>query len=171
MSGRRNINKRRATIDNKCFNCGRMRHFGRDCTAPSTRKKNKTDESSSNNNSQQWQNDRPRRNQANIATTNTADDDESDTEPFWPGMANMAKDAYQQAPEGIWYLDSYASAIWPTIKTCLSVNFVLNALTSPLPVAKVCVPKVLGPSQFSWSTDLLSGEKEWRMLLSATPTW
>lgn len=50
ISVRQNTNKRRATIDNKCFNCQRMRHFGRDCIALSACKKNKIDKSSSNNN-------------------------------------------------------------------------------------------------------------------------
>lgn len=109
VSRRRNTHKKRATIDNKCFNCGRLRHFGRDGIALSTRKKNKADESSGNNNGQHRRNNRPRRNRANIATATTTDDDKSAIKLFQLGIANMAKYAHQQAPEGIWYLDSYTS--------------------------------------------------------------
>lgn len=108
MSSRQNTNKRRATIDDKCFNCRRIRHFGTDCIALSTWKNNKTDESSSNNNSQQRWNNEPKRNWANIAPINTVDNDKSDTKPFRPGMANMAKDTHQQALKKVWYLNSYA---------------------------------------------------------------
>lgn len=44
-------------------------------------------------------------NRAHIAA---ADEDDSDPEPFRPGVANMVKES-MQAPRGVWYLDSCAS--------------------------------------------------------------
>lgn len=100
--GRNSTAKKRANSDDKCFNCGKLGHWGRDCTLPDHRAKwSKSDKSSS---SKQRQ---AKRNRANIAAFS---DDDSDPEPFRPGKANMVKEkeSSQQPPKGVWYLDSCA---------------------------------------------------------------
>lgn len=100
MSKGRNFSKRKAASDNKCYNCHKLGHFGRGCTLPDQRnKKKKSDEAP---NHRQW-----KRNCAHIAAV--VEEDDSDPEPFRPGMANMAKETDQQAPIGVWYLDYCAS--------------------------------------------------------------
>lgn len=79
----------------------KARTLGRDCTLPDQRKRNKSHESSRSNHQQ------AKRNRANIATS--TNDNDSNPEPFKPGMANMAKESRQQAPKGVWYFDSCAS--------------------------------------------------------------
>ena len=93
MSKDRNSTKRKASSEDKCFNCGKLGHRGRDCTLPDQRKRNKPHKSSRSNHQQ------AKRNRANIATS-TGDDD-SDPEPFKPGIANMVKKSRQQAPKGV----------------------------------------------------------------------
>lgn len=83
--------KKKATSEDKYFNCHKIGHFGRNCTAPDIRLLKK------------------KRNRGHIVAV--ADDD-SNTKPksFKPGKAYMAKEKFNlQASKGIWYLDSYAS--------------------------------------------------------------
>lgn len=88
--------KRKVNSDDKCFNYGKLGHFERDCTAPSTKKKNKSDKST---NGHQRRNNK--RNRVHIVAAQS-DDDESDTIPFRPGKAKMAREhTRQQAPKRI----------------------------------------------------------------------
>ena len=110
MSWGRNLSgmKRKATSKDKCYNCQKYGHFGRDCRLPDQqsskqrsfnhRKKPRPEESTK---------QQPTRNRAHIAAT-TDDDKNSKPEPFRPGVANMVKESKMQAPRDVWYLDSCA---------------------------------------------------------------
>lgn len=104
MSSRgKNAGKRKATSEDRCYNCHKFGHFGRDCRSTDQRppepKKPKSTELAT-----RQQNTR---NRAHLAAA-TADED-SDPEPFRPGAANMVKKTRMQAPKSTWYLDSCAS--------------------------------------------------------------
>lgn len=105
--GRNSTTKRKVNSDNKCFNCGKLEYWGRECILPDHRaKKSKLDKSS---NSKQRQ---AKQNRANIAASaGNNDNDDSNLEPFRPDKANMAKEkkSSQQPPKRVWYLDSCAS--------------------------------------------------------------
>lgn len=101
MSKDWNSTKRKANNENKCFNCGKLRHWGKNCTLPDQRKRNQSHKSSRSNHQQAKQNC------ANIAAL--TGEDYFDPEPFKPSMVNMAKKTRQQAPKGVWYLDSCVS--------------------------------------------------------------
>lgn len=84
---------KRQAIKDKCFNCHKMRHFGRDCTAPdSYPKKNKRTEEAP---SQQ----QPKHNRAHI--TAVVDTDNLEPKPFRPGKANMAKETTLRSPKKV----------------------------------------------------------------------
>lgn len=82
---------RRKASSNKCFNCQKYGHFGRDCRLSNQRppeqrkqrKRPKTDELA--------KTQQPARNRAHIAAAAT--DDNSDTKLFCPGIANMVKES------------------------------------------------------------------------------
>ena len=111
MSWGRNLSgmKRKATSEDKCYNCQKYGHFGRDCKLPDQRsseqqslnhrKKPRPEESTK---------QQPTRNRTYIAAA-TDDDDNSEPEPFRPGVANMVKESKMQAPRDIWYLNLCAS--------------------------------------------------------------
>lgn len=138
MSWGRNLSgmKRKATSEDKCYNCQKYGHFGRDCRLPDEqsseqqslnhRKKPRPEESTK---------QKPKRNRAHIAAT-TDNDDNSEPEPFRPGIANMVKESKMQAPRDIWYLDSCASRHLTTTRTCSLKNFDQNASISPPSEAK-----------------------------------
>lgn len=100
--GKNGTGKRKATSEDRCYNCHKFGHFRRDCRnadqRPPEQKKPKTIEPTR-------QQSTRLRNRAHIAAT----DDDSDPEPFRPGVANMVKKTKMQALRGTWYLDSCAS--------------------------------------------------------------
>lgn len=99
MSQGWNGSKRKASSDDKCYNCRKFGHFGQDCRLPDQQKKQRSDEPTK---------QQPARNRAHIAAA-TAEDNDSDIEFFRPGVANMMKESNMQAPRDVWYLDSCAS--------------------------------------------------------------
>lgn len=101
--GKNSTGKRKATSEDRCYNCHKFGHFGRECKNADQRlpkqKKPKTTQPA------RQQGTRPR-NRAHIAA---ATDHDSDLEPFQPGVANMVKESKIQASRETWYLDSCAS--------------------------------------------------------------
>lgn len=104
MSKSKGSSKRKATSDDRCYNCHKFGHFGRDCKSTNTN---------------QWppaEHKKPRPNKSigsfnprNWAYITAATDKDSNPKPFRPGTANMVKESRMQAPKGTWYFDSYTS--------------------------------------------------------------
>lgn len=90
--------KRKVTLHNKFFNYKKMCHFGRNYTASTTHKKNKSDDIQRKRSNNQYQ--------VHITITKS-DVNKSEPKSFKPGKANMIRAANLQALKGVWYLDLY----------------------------------------------------------------
>ncbi len=119
--------KRKAYSDERCFNCHKLGHYGRDCTLPDRRGPQPERSNTPRNNSRP-----PKR-----AHQVTAQDDDSEPEPFTPGPVAKAmmvtESPSMEKATGMWYLDSCASRHLCNDKTLfkdlrpMSINFVTAA--------------------------------------------
>lgn len=109
MSRGRSSGRRKASSDDKFLNCQKYGHFGRDCRLPDQRPPEQREQRKRTRTDKPGKTQQPARNHVHIAAA--AADDDSDTELFRPGVANMVKESSirMQPPRDVWYLDSCAS--------------------------------------------------------------
>lgn len=136
VSRGRNFGKRKVASSDKCYNCHKLGHFGRDCKLPNQRVSgNRQDkrariEDSSNQRQQQS------RNQAHIV----AADDDSNPEPFRPGMPIRQRNRRLCRPReesGTWTRAPLDTLL--TTRARSLENFDQNALTLLLRAARLFV--------------------------------